>query len=58
MNRSLCGVGVVLTDAVVSSSAYGMGLFSMEAAAFAAGVSLAGILLTAHALADRVLPRE
>ena len=58
MNRHLCGVGLILTDAVVSSSAFSLGVLSMEAAAFAAGVSLAGIVLTAHALADRLLPRD
>ncbi len=56
MNRPLCGVALILTDAVVSSSAYGLGVLSTEAAAFAAGVSLAGILLTARGLADRLLP--
>ncbi|QDT17110.1 hypothetical protein [Alienimonas californiensis] len=58
MNRHLCGVGLILTDSVVSTSAYGLGLLTMEAAAFAAGVSLAGILLTAHSIADRLLPRD
>ncbi|MFH5804560.1 hypothetical protein [Alienimonas sp. DA493] len=58
MNRHLCGVGLILTDAVVSSSAYNLGVLTMEAAAFAAGVSLAGMFLTAHSLADRLLPAD
>ena len=56
MSRHLCGVGLVLSDAVVSSTAYGLGAMTAEAAAFAAGVSLAGLVLTALALADCVLP--
>ncbi|NNJ24410.1 hypothetical protein [Alienimonas chondri] len=56
MNRPLCGVALILTDAVVSSSAYGAGVLTVEAAAFAAGVSVAGILLTARGIADKLLP--
>ena len=56
MSRHLCGIGLMLSDAVVSSSAYGLGVLTMEAAAFAAGVSLAGIVLTAWSVADAILP--
>lgn len=58
MNRPLCGVALILTDAVVSTSAYQGGFLTVEAAAFAAGVSAAGLVLTARGLADRLMPRD
>ncbi|MEM9703118.1 MAG: hypothetical protein AAF907_11815 [Planctomycetota bacterium] len=56
MIRPLCGVSLLLTDAVISTSAFQAGLLSVEAAAFAAGVSMAGLALTARSIADRALP--
>ena len=58
LNRCLSGVALVLTDAAASGAAYGTGVMPPEAAAFAAGVSLAGLALTARSLADLLLPPE
>ena len=58
MTRNLCGVGVVLLDVLVSGLALSTGSLSPEAAAFAAGVSLAGVLLTARGVADAVLAAD
>ena len=58
MTRHLCGVGLVLGDAVLTTSAYNLNVMSAEAAAFAAGVSVVGLLITARAVADLMLPAE
>ena len=57
-SRQFAGAAVVLLDLTAGGVAHACDLMTPAVAALTAGLSLAGLLLTARGIADAVLPRE